>query len=111
MDRMLLDFYTDYLISSFGLTTATGLSSLLGNINSGGILVVCHDTFNLPIISALLNSNNATGRPTPLFPEATSRFSGSWLRVKPHKPSPKSPATRDTGLDRLPPATTPTAPR
>jgi hypothetical protein len=30
MDKMLLDLYTDYLISSFGLTTATGLSSLLG---------------------------------------------------------------------------------
>jgi hypothetical protein len=30
MDDHLLDLYTDYLISSFGLTTATGLSSLLG---------------------------------------------------------------------------------
>ena len=28
-DKELLDIYTDYLISSFGLTTATGLSRLL----------------------------------------------------------------------------------
>lgn len=31
MDTVLFDLYTDYLISSFGQTTATGLSSLLGN--------------------------------------------------------------------------------
>jgi len=31
MDKDLLDLYTDYLISSFGQTTATGLSALLGN--------------------------------------------------------------------------------
>lgn len=31
MDKVLLDLYTDYLISSFGLTTATGLSSLLSD--------------------------------------------------------------------------------
>jgi len=30
MDKNVLDVYTDYLISSFGLTTATGLSTLLG---------------------------------------------------------------------------------
>src|SRR4030095_6676770 len=30
MDKSLLDLYTDYLISSFGPTTATGLSRLLG---------------------------------------------------------------------------------
>ena len=30
MDTQLLDLYTDYLISSFSLTTATGLSTLLG---------------------------------------------------------------------------------
>jgi len=30
MDKALLDIYTDYLISSFGQTTATGLSTLLG---------------------------------------------------------------------------------
>src|SRR6266498_626185 len=30
MDDQLLDLYTDYLISSFGLVTATGLSTLLG---------------------------------------------------------------------------------
>ena len=29
MDKSLLDIYSDYLICSFGLTTATGLSSLL----------------------------------------------------------------------------------
>jgi hypothetical protein len=28
MDRKLLDIYSDYLISSFGQTTATGLSAL-----------------------------------------------------------------------------------
>jgi hypothetical protein len=31
MDNDLLDLYTDYLISSFGLTTATGLSALTGH--------------------------------------------------------------------------------
>ncbi len=31
MDKDLLDLYTDYLISAFGLTTATGLSALMGN--------------------------------------------------------------------------------
>jgi IS4 transposase len=30
MDKSVLDIYTDYLISSFGQTTATGLSALLG---------------------------------------------------------------------------------
>ncbi len=30
MDKDVLDIYTDYLISSFGLTTATGLSALFG---------------------------------------------------------------------------------
>ena len=30
MDREILDLYTHYLISSFGQTTATGLSALLG---------------------------------------------------------------------------------
>lgn len=30
MDKQVLDLYTDYLISSFGLTTATGLSTMLG---------------------------------------------------------------------------------
>lgn len=30
MDKTVLDLYTDYLISSFGQTTATGLASLLG---------------------------------------------------------------------------------
>ena len=29
MDKPLLDIYSDYLICSFGLTTATGLSDLL----------------------------------------------------------------------------------
>jgi hypothetical protein len=29
MDKSLLDLYTDYLISSFGQTSATGLSQLL----------------------------------------------------------------------------------
>ncbi|HPH20390.1 MAG TPA: hypothetical protein PLE32_16490 [Haliscomenobacter sp.] len=28
-DEQLLDLYSDYLISAFGLTTATGLSALL----------------------------------------------------------------------------------
>ena len=30
MDRAVLDLYTDYLMSSFGQATATGLSALLG---------------------------------------------------------------------------------
>jgi hypothetical protein len=29
MDKAMLDLYSDYLISSFGATTATGLSQLL----------------------------------------------------------------------------------
>jgi hypothetical protein len=32
-DKELLDIYTDYLISSFGLTTGTGLSRLLEYVN------------------------------------------------------------------------------
>ena len=31
MDKELLEIYTDYLLSSFGHTTATGLSALLDN--------------------------------------------------------------------------------
>ncbi len=31
MDKQLLDLYTDYLLSSFGQTTATGLSAMLDN--------------------------------------------------------------------------------
>jgi hypothetical protein len=34
MDKALLDLYSDYLLSSFSLTTATGLSSLLDNAYS-----------------------------------------------------------------------------
>ena len=34
MDKKLLDLYSDYLLSSFGATTATGLSSLLDGQNS-----------------------------------------------------------------------------
>ncbi|GEM_PF-4210585 len=37
-DKELLDIYTDYLISSFGLNTETGLSRLLnGEISHDGI--------------------------------------------------------------------------
>jgi hypothetical protein len=49
MNKQLLDFYTDYLISSFGQTTATGLSQL-----SGG--EISHDE-----ITRLLNSELASG--------------------------------------------------
>ncbi len=31
IDKDMLDIYSDYLISSFSYTTATGLSSILGN--------------------------------------------------------------------------------
>lgn len=49
MDKQLLDLYTDYLISSFGKTTATGLSQLVkGEIS--------HDE-----ITRLLNSERAMG--------------------------------------------------
>ena len=34
MDQRLLDLYSDYLISSFSLTTATGLSALVDNAYS-----------------------------------------------------------------------------
>jgi len=34
MDRKLLDLYSDYLISSFGQTTATGLARLLDGLVS-----------------------------------------------------------------------------
>jgi hypothetical protein len=48
MDKSVLDVYTDYLISSFGQTTATGLSALLGGTLS-------HDR-----ISRFLNTEAAT---------------------------------------------------
>jgi hypothetical protein len=48
MDKSILDIYTDYLISSFGQTTATGLSALLGGTLS-------HDR-----ISRFLNAKAAT---------------------------------------------------
>src|SRR5438874_2479624 len=47
-DRAVLDLYSDYLLSSFGLTTATGLSELLGG-------AVSHDR-----ISRFLNSEPLT---------------------------------------------------
>ena len=48
MNKQLLDLYTDYLISSFGQTTATGLSQMLdGRIS--------HDE-----ITRLLSSERAT---------------------------------------------------
>lgn len=49
MNKQLLDLYTDYLLSSFGPTTATGLSQL----TSGEI---SHDE-----ITRLLNSERANG--------------------------------------------------
>ena len=49
MDKQLLDLYTDYLISSFGKTTATGLSQLVKG-------AISHDE-----ITRLLNSERATG--------------------------------------------------
>jgi hypothetical protein len=48
MDKTVLDLYTDYLISSFGPTTATGLSKLLGEALS-------HDR-----ISRFLNAEDFT---------------------------------------------------
>lgn len=48
MDREILDLYTDYLISSFGPTTATGLSALLGG-------AISHDR-----ISRFLNAEDFT---------------------------------------------------
>jgi len=58
MDKDLLDLYTDYLISSFGLTTATGLSALVGN-------TVSHDR-----ITRLLSGRDFTS-------------ADLWLLVKP----------------------------
>lgn len=58
MNKQLLDLYTDYLLSSFGATTATGLSELVkGEIS--------HDE-----ITRLLRSERATGKHL-------------WLYVKP----------------------------
>lgn len=48
MDREILELYTDYLISSFGPTTATGLSALLGG-------PISHDR-----ISRFLNTEDFT---------------------------------------------------
>ena len=48
MDKSVLDIYTDYLISSFGQTTATGLSTLMGSTLS-------HDR-----ISRFLNAEDFT---------------------------------------------------
>lgn len=50
MDKQLFDLYTDYLLSSFGATTATGLSELMkGEIS--------HDE-----ITRMLSSERATGK-------------------------------------------------
>jgi hypothetical protein len=58
-DKELLDIYTDYLISSFGLTTQTGLSRLLDG-------AISHDR-----IQRFLSTEPKTGKDL-------------WLTVKPH---------------------------
>ena len=58
-DKELLDIYTDYLISSFGLTTQTGLSRLLGG-------AISHDR-----IQRFLSTEPKTGQDL-------------WLTVKPY---------------------------
>src|SRR5687767_6455883 len=58
-ENELLDIYTDYLISSFGLTTATGLSQLLDG-------AISHDR-----IQRFLSSSPRTGKDL-------------WLVVKPY---------------------------
>lgn len=58
MKKQTLDIYTDYLISSFGQTTATGLSSMLGG-------AVSHD-----YITRFLSKNEYTSKEL-------------WLHVKP----------------------------
>jgi|GEM_PF-3283633 len=58
MDKDLLDLYTDYLISSFGQITATGLSALLDN-------AISHDR-----ITRLLSGRDFTS-------------AGLWQAVKP----------------------------
>jgi hypothetical protein len=58
-ENELLDIYTDYLISSFGLTTATGLSQLLNG-------AISHDR-----IQRFLGSAPKTGK-------------ALWLLVKPY---------------------------
>jgi hypothetical protein len=66
MDKTVLDLYTDYLISSFGQTTATGLVALLG-------ATLSHDQ-----ISRFLNA-----------PEATA--ADLWRLVKPFQNRPGYP--------------------
>ena len=58
MNKEILDLYTDYLISSFGQTTATGLSKLMNGD-------VSHDQ-----VSRMLASQKMTSK-------------GWWLKVKP----------------------------
>ncbi len=59
MNKMLLDLYSDYLLSSFGATTATGLSRLMNEALS-------HDQ-----ISRMLNGERLDGK-------------AWWRMVKPH---------------------------
>ena len=58
-DKELLDIYTDYLISSFGLTTQTGLSRLLND-------AISHDR-----VQRFLSKDPKTGKDL-------------WLTVKPY---------------------------
>lgn len=51
MDKPLLDLYADYLISSFGPTTATGLSRLLGTSLS-------HDKITRVLAGQAMTSQN-----------------------------------------------------
>lgn len=59
MDKEILDLYTDYLISSFGQTTATGLSKLMNG-------AISHDQ-----VSRMLASQRMTSKDL-------------WKKVKPH---------------------------
>ena len=51
MNKEMLDLYTDYLISSFSQTTATGLSRLLGG-------VIPHDRITNFLAESELNSHD-----------------------------------------------------
>ncbi len=66
MDKPLLDLYADYLISSFGPTTATGLSRLLG----AGL---SHDKVTLFLAGEAMSSQNLWQIVKPLTDRQTSR--------------------------------------
>ncbi|MBD0327653.1 MAG: IS701 family transposase, partial [Pyrinomonadaceae bacterium] len=65
MNKSLLDLYTDYLISSFGATTATGLSRLLDG-------AISHDAVTRLLAEEIKTSANLWRVAKPLVRQVES---------------------------------------